>query len=85
MNLEEAVKKGLKDAKYLSLFLWGAFVAIVFIFWVVVDPNVIDNFEFIALAYIFGCSLGMTAGWDTIRGNVKKALQTSDVTGDKNE
>ena len=85
MSLEEAVRKGLRSAKYLSIFMWGAFVLLIFSSWVIGGPSIIDAFEFMALSFAFGCSLGMTAGWDTVRIEVKKILQRSDETGDKNE
>ena len=78
MSLEEAVRKGLRSAKYLSIFMWGAFVLLFFIVWVNSEPSRIDNFEFMSLSFAFGCSLGMTAGWDTVRIEVKKILQRSD-------
>ena len=78
MSLEEAVRKGLRSAKYLSIVMWGVLALLIFISWVIVEPSIIDNFELMALTYAFGCSLGMTAGWDTVRIEVKKILQTSE-------
>ena len=82
MSLEEAVRKGLRSAKRLSFFMWGAFVLLIFMSWVIVGPSIIDDFEFMALFYVFGGSMGMTAGWDTVRFEVKKILQTSEKTED---
>jgi len=80
MSLEEAVRKGLRSAKYLSIFMWGVSVLLFFISWVIVEPNRIDLFEFMGLTFAFGGSLGMTAGWDTVRIEVKEILRSSEKT-----
>ena len=78
MSLEKALHKSLKEAKYFSIFCWGFFIILFPL--LNAFPRIMETFDFMAIAFAFGIALGSTAVWDTVRGNVKKELQTSEKT-----
>jgi len=78
MSLESSLREGLKSAKYFAAFCWVSSILIILL--IRSFPRPVETFEFMAIAFMFGLSLGATAGWDTVKVNVKKLLQTSETT-----
>ena len=79
MSLEDAVRSGLKSAKYFSGFLWGA-TLVVFLL-MRADPRFLpEPLDYVFGSLMVGLSLGATASWDTVKVNVKKLLQSSETT-----
>lgn len=76
-ELEQNLIKGINSSRRLGLIFLGISALIIIAAWFMISPHEIDSFEWVAMAYTFGCGLGTMAGMDQVRCHVKEFLQTS--------
>lgn len=76
-SLENQIRQGIKSSRRVGLIFLGISLLILIVAWFFVEPNIIDPFEILAIAYSFGCGMGAMAGMDQVRVHVKDILQPS--------